>query len=167
MRNRPQRVQVIATVAIALALLLEYRNRNEAWLTLPREPAQVYRWLSAQPPSVVAEVPFARADALHSISDGLYMFNSTWHWHPIVNGYSGFFPKTFIALAENTASFPDERSIAYLKSRGVDLLVVHGNLMEPQRFGAITAALIARPDTEALVQFEEQMGSDMVFRLRR
>lgn len=167
MRNRPRRVQIIAAVAMSLALLLEYRNRNEAWLTLPREPAQVYRWLSTQPRSVVAEVPFARADALHSISDGLYMFNSTWHWQPIVNGYSGFFPKTFIELAENTASFPDERSIAYLKSRGVDLLVIHGNLMDPERFGKITAALIARPDTEALVQFEERMGSDMVFRLKR
>ena len=35
---------------------------------------------------MVAEVPFARADALHTIYDGLYMFNSTWHWQPIVNG---------------------------------------------------------------------------------
>jgi hypothetical protein len=166
-RNRSPRVRVIATIAISAALLLEYRNRMEAWLTVPTQPAQVYRWLSTQPRSVVAEVPFARADALHSISDGLYMFNSTWHWQPIVNGYSGFFPKTFIDLAEHTASFPDEASIAYLKARGVDLLVVHGNLMDPQQFGAITAALVARPDIEALAQFEERMGSDMVFRLRR
>ena len=167
MRNRPKRVQAIATIAMSLALLIEYRTRMEAWLTVPSEPAQVYRWLSAQPRSVVAEVPFARADALHSISDGIYMFNSTWHWQPIVNGYSGFFPKTFIDLAEHTASFPDERSIAYLKDRGVDLLVIHGNLMDPQQFGSITAALLARPDMEALAQYEEQMGSDMVFRIRR
>jgi len=167
MRDRPQRVRMVATIAMALALLLEYRSRNEAWLTLPKEPAQVYRWLGAQPRSVVAEVPFARADALHAIHDGLYMFNSTWHWQPIVNGYSGFFPKTFIELAEHTESFPDERSIDYLKQRGVDLLVIHGNLMDPQRFGAMTAALLARPDIEALAQFEEQLGSDMVFRLRR
>ena len=60
------------------------------------------------------------------------MFNSTWHWQPIVNGYSGFFPKTFIELAEHTASFPDDRSIEYLKRRGVDLLVIHGSLMEPE-----------------------------------
>jgi hypothetical protein len=160
-------VRILATIALSAALLFEYRNRMEAWLTVPTQPAQVYRWLSTQPRSVVAEVPFARADALHSISDGLYMFNSTWHWQPIVNGYSGFFPKTFIELAEQTASFPDERSIAYLKTRGVDLLVIHGNLMEPKRFGAITAALVARPDIEALAQFEERMGSDMVFRLRR
>ena len=72
----------------------------------------------------------SRCTASH---DGLYMFNSTWHWQPIVNGYSGFFPQTFIELAEHTASFPDDRSIAYLKQRGVDLLVIHGSLMEPGR----------------------------------
>ena len=102
---------------MALALLLEYRNRNRSVADRCRKSRpQVYRWLATQPRSVVAEVPFARADALHSISDGLYMFNSTWHWQPIVNGYSGFFPKTFIELAEHTEAFPDERSIAYLKT---------------------------------------------------
>ncbi len=96
---------------------------------------EVNRWLAAQPRSVVAEVPFAQADALHSIYDGLYMFNSTWHWQPIVNGYSGFFPRTFFELADHTASFPDERSIEYLKSRGVDLIVIHGRLMDPSGLG--------------------------------
>jgi hypothetical protein len=116
---------------------------------------------------VVAEVPFAKADSLHAIADGLYMFNSTWHWQPIVNGYSGFFPNTFIELAENTSEFPDERSIQYLKSRGVDLLVIHASLMDREKFGEMTAALLARPDIDAMAQFEERMGPDVVFRLRR
>ena len=82
-----------------------------------RAPRRGLSLAGAQPRSVVAEVPFTRADSLDSIPDGLYMFNSTWHWQPIVNGYSGFFPKTFIELAEKTESFPDEESIAYLKQR--------------------------------------------------
>jgi len=167
MRGRSRRVTTIATVAIASVLLLEYRTRMEEWLTVADSPTRVNRWLAAQPRSVVAEVPFAHADALHSIYDGLYMFNSTWHWQPIVNGYSGFFPGTFFELAEQTDSFPDERSIAYLKSRGVDLILVHGTLMEPSVFGEITARLLARSDIEALAKFEERMGSEVVFRLRR
>lgn len=166
MRRRSPQVTTIATIVMASLLLVEYRTRLEAWLTVPTRPPEVYRWLAAQPRAVVAEVPFARADALHSISDGLYMAGSTWHWQPIVNGYSGFFPKTFIELAENTAAFPDERSIAYLKQRGVDLIVVHGSLMEPAAFGETTAALLARPDIDALAKFEEQGGADLVFRLR-
>jgi hypothetical protein len=158
---------IAATVVMAAALLLEYRTRMEAWLPLPTQPAEVYRWLAEQPRSVVAEVPFARADRLHSIADGLYMFNSTWHWQPIVNGYSGFFPRTFYELAERTVSFPDDRSIAYLKSRGVDLIVIHGSLMNRETFGDMTAALLARPDIRAMAQFEERMGPDVVFRLLR
>jgi hypothetical protein len=166
-RGRPKAITTVATLVMAAALLLEFRTRMDQWLTVPAQPAEVYRWLAMQPRSVVAEVPFARADRLHSIYDGLYMFNSTWHWQPIVNGYSGFFPKTFIELAEHTASFPDDRSIAYLKQRGVDLLVIHGSLMKPEEFGEMTAALLARPDIEAMAQFQEPRGSDAVFRVRR
>ena len=167
MRGRPRRVVIAATLAMAIALLAEYRTHLDAWLTVPATPPEVYRWLAGQPRSVVAEVPFARADQLHSIADGLYMFNSTWHWQPLVNGYSGFFPKTFYELADHTAHFPDERSIAYLKSRGVDLIIVHGNLMDREAFGDMTAALLARPDIEAVAQFEESRGPDVVFRLKK
>jgi hypothetical protein len=95
------------------------------------------------------------------------MFNSTHHWQPIVNGYSGFFPRTFMELAEQTRGFPDDRSIEYLKRRGVDLIVVHGGLLGVDRYGEVTAALLERADVEATVQFDEPSGSDMVFRLRR
>ncbi len=167
MRGRSRNTVAIATTIVAVALLAEYRTNLDAWLEMPRQPAEVYRWLAQQPRSVVAEVPFAQADALHSISDGLYMFNSTSHWQPIVNGYSGFFPPTFMELAEQTRNFPDDASIAYLKRREVDLIVIHGGLIGPEKFGDMTAALLARPDIEAMAQFQEQRGLDAVFRLRR
>ncbi len=167
MRGRSVPVTALATIVMASMLLYEFRTTLDQWLDVPQRPAEVYQWLATQPRSVVAEVPFAKADHLHAIHDGLYMFNSTWHWQPIVNGYSGFFPNTFMELADHTAGFPDERSIAYLKQRGVDLLVIHGSLMEPERFGEMTAALLARPDVDAMAQFEERNGSDVVFRLSR
>jgi len=116
---------------------------------------------------VVAEVPLARADRLDRLWDAVYMFNSTWHWQPIVNGYSGFFPRSFIELSEKTASFPDDQSLAYLRSRGVDYVIIHGSLMNPDEFGEMTSRLLAHPDIDATVQFEERGGSDVVFRLRR
>jgi hypothetical protein len=167
MRGRGKFTATIAAILMAGALLAEYRTSLTKWLALKQQPPEVYQWLASQPRSVVAEVPFSRADKLDTIPDGLYMFNSTWHWQPIVNGYSGFYPKTFIELAENTKSFPDDASIAYLKHRGVDLLVIHGGLLGPKAFGEMTAALLARPDIDAMAQIEEERGTDMVFRLRR
>ena len=68
------------------------------------------------------ELPFVDGRSARHRPDGLYMFSSTWHWQPIVNGYSGFFPQSFIELTEHMKSFPDDRSIAYLKTarRGSD-----------------------------------------------
>lgn len=162
----PAFAQIIAAIIIA-TMLGEYYTPLRDWLTLPAEPPQVYRWLAGQPRVVVAEVPLSTADRLDRIYDGLYMFNSTYHWQPIVNGYSGFFPRSFMELLEAMKKFPDERSIAYLQQRGVDVIVVHGRLMEPARFGEITAALLQHPDVEAAARFAESGGTDMVFRLRR
>jgi hypothetical protein len=76
-------------------------------------------------------------------------------------------PRSYIELLEQVRSFPDDASIEYLKRRGVDVIVIHGSLMEPSEYGAMTAALIARPDVEAMAQFDETRGTDMVFRLLR
>ena len=166
-RGRPATTRHLVAALLAVVLVGEYFTSLGAWLTVPRQPAEVYRWLATQPRSVVVEVPFARADRLHAIADGLYMFNSTYHWQPIVNGYSGFFPKSFYEMSDFMQQFPDERSLAYLKQRGVDIIVVHGALLGPDEFGAATAALLARPDVEAVAQFQERMGLDAMFRLRR
>ncbi len=154
-------------VAVTLLLLAEYRTHLGSWLTLPDQPAQVYRWLATQPRVVVAEVPFAEPNGLDRIYDGLYMFNSTYHWQPIVNGYSGFFPRSFMELAHEMEQFPDNRSIAYLKNRGVDIIVVHGRLLGTARYGEITGTLLRHPELEATAQFDEPGGTDMAFRIRR
>ena len=156
-----------ATAVAALALLGEYATVQSQWFVATRRPPQVYEWLARQPRSVVLELPLTTADRLDLVPDGIYMFRSTEHWHPILNGYSGFFPRTFLELTERMKTFPDEASIAYLKQRQVDLIVVHGGLLAPDRFGAITTSLLGRPDVEANGQFEEPMGPDMVFRLIR
>lgn len=166
MRGRTKSFTSIATVVVAALVLVEFRTRLDRWLTLPEKPAEVYQWLAALPRSVVAEVPLARADRLDRTWDSVYMFNSTWHWQPIVNGYSGFFPSSFIELAENTTGFPDDRSLAYLRSRGVEFVIIHGSLMDPDEFGEMTAKLLTHPDIDATVQFEARGGSDVVFRLR-
>lgn len=166
-RGRSARSTWIAAAVVLAGLLGEYHTAMVSWFMIPNPPSAVYRWLAEQPRSVVIEIPFARADRLHAIADGLYMYNSTKHWQPIVNGYSGFFPKSFYQLSGSMAAFPDENSIGYLKRRGVDLIIVHGALLGPDDFGATTAALLARPDIEAVAQFDERMGQDAVFRLRR
>lgn len=166
-RGSSPTMRVITPSILAGLLLAEYHTPLRDWLTLPAQPPQVYRWLAAQPRMVVAHVPFAEVDRLDRIYDGLYMFNSTYHWQPIVNGYSGFFPQSFLQLSEAIGNFPDDRAIAALEEWGVDAIVVHGGLLGPARFGEVTATLLRHPDLEATARFAESGGTDMVFRVRR
>lgn len=164
---RRPRWRVVGTALVVSTLMLEYANFPSGWLVLPRTPPAVVRWLRQQPRSVVLELPLPTADSLHTIYDGLYMYGSTFHWQPMLNGYSGFYPKSYIELLEREKTFPGDEAIAYLKSREVDLIVLHGHHMKPDQFGAWSAALAARPDVDELAQFPEAGGQDVVFRLRR
>jgi len=164
---RRPRWRVAGTALVLSVLVVEYAAMPPGWLELPRRPPAVADWLAQQPRSVVVEFPLPRADALHTIYDGLYMFASTAHWQPMLNGYSGFYPRSYLELLERTRDFPSDETIAYLRQRQVDLIVLHGRLMKPDAFGDMAAALAARSDLDEVAQFPEPGGDDLVFRLRR
>ena len=44
--------------------------------------------------------------------------------HPMINGYSGFFPKDHGRLRQQLVGFPDERSLAALRDRHVRYVVI-------------------------------------------
>jgi len=167
LESRLQRWAPAAAAVVAVALLAEYATVQARWYIPGPRPPAVYEWLAGQPRSVVLELPITTADRLDLVPDGVYMFRSTGHWQPILNGYSGFFPRSYIELTEHMKTFPDEASIAYLKTRQVDLVVIHGGLMTPDAFGALTSDLMTKTDFELTTQFEEPMGPDVVFRLLR
>ena len=95
------------------------------------------------------------------------MYASTFHWQPILNGYSGFYPQSYLELLERMQGFPDEPSIDYLKRRGVDLIVLHGRYFSPQDLGAWASALAVRPDITPIATFPDSSHTDLIFRLRR
>lgn len=164
---RLQRWTPAATVVVAAALLAEYATVQANWYVPGPRPPAVYEWLAQEPRSVVLELPLTTADRLDIVPDGIYMFRSTAHWQPILNGYSGFFPKSYLELTERMKTFPDDTSIAYLKTRQVDLVVIHGGLMAPDAFGALTSDLMTRSDFELTRQFAEPRGRDVAFRVLR
>jgi hypothetical protein len=154
-----------ATAVVAMLALGEYATVHRRWLVLPDQPSGVSQWLATQPRSVVVEFPLPRPDRLDSIQDGLYMYESIFHWQPMLNGYSGFYPRSYLELLEKQRSFPDDASLEYLRRRGVDLIVLHGRFIPPDQFGRIAAILAARSDVIAVAEFPEPGGSDLVFRL--
>ena len=73
--------------------------------------------------AIVAEFPFYPPDRLFRHAP--YLLHSTYHWRPMLNGYSGLAPASFVEHAQALARFPDDRAIATLRALGVTHVFVH------------------------------------------
>jgi hypothetical protein len=83
----------------------------------------VYDALRSEPAAVVVELPvYSRRDWA---ANAVYMLNSTRHWKPIVNGYSGFFPASYARLQPLLAQFPGHEALETMHRRGITHAVVH------------------------------------------
>lgn len=119
--------------------------------------APIYSRVPRGPGVVVVELPFPgpRSAQFHAH----YMMNSTAHWQPIVNGYSGFQPASFYAHAEKLQLFPADASVALMLELGVTHVFVHRSQFGPEQL----AALKARRDLELVDGF----GETELYRLAR
>jgi hypothetical protein len=99
---------------------------------------------SLKDPSVraVAEFPFFQPDAI--LRNAPYVLNSTAHWKPLVNGYSGFVPRSYPGIADALRDFPGDRSRAELHRLGVSHVVIHLDAYG-DRAGEMASALHATP----------------------
>ena len=61
-----------------------------------------------------------------------YMYFSTFHWHPMVNGYSGFAPNSWMELVSVLAKSSPKFLLSALKAFGVQYVVVHWNNITEQ-----------------------------------
>jgi hypothetical protein len=98
----------------------------DAWpaLTLSpvwKEPPSIYAQLKYMPGAVLAEFPIPDDE----IGNVPFMYFSLWHWAPMVNGYSGFIPPSYVELHKEIASFPSDEAVAALQRRGVNHITIN------------------------------------------
>jgi hypothetical protein len=80
---------------------------------LAREPGRV----------VLVEQPFYPPQGIFENAE--YVLNSTSHWRPLMNGYSGFMPQSYREYAETFWFFPREHAIQAMRRAGVTHVMVH------------------------------------------
>jgi hypothetical protein len=85
----------------------------------------IYESLASEPDAVVVELPMP--GGFNWFGNARYMINSTRHWRPILNGYSGSAPASFYEHARALAAFPDPSAIAALAQIGVTHVFVQLN----------------------------------------
>ena len=121
----------------------------------------IYRLLAREPGQVVlVEVPFYPPEAIFMNAE--YVLNSTAHWRPLMNGYSGYTPLSYREVAWPFWNFPDGGSIDAMRAAGVTHIVVH-----PARFDhegpEVLRKALAHPRLERLAV---SRGNVTLFTLR-
>ncbi|HSK11035.1 MAG TPA: hypothetical protein VK911_15740, partial [Vicinamibacterales bacterium] len=89
-------------------------------------PPPLYAWLARQPRGVVMEFPVPTPDRLPG-DEARYAYMSTFHWMPLANGYSGYYPPSYLDRLNAVRRFPDQTAVNALRRAGVRYVVVHAN----------------------------------------
>ena len=118
------RFAVATSIAAVAAVNAEAFRGPVPYVRAP-ESSSVYDTLATLPYGVVAEMPFwwRPIDVPRNAN---YMLDSTRHWKPLLNGYSGFTPESYRKRADILWYFPFRAaSFAELDRAGVSYVVLH------------------------------------------
>ncbi len=117
--------RVLATalgVACFVIVNLENTRVPMGFVEAAEIPA-IYRTLAGEKDAIVAELPFPEPRRV--ANNGQFVWASTQHWKPLLNGYSGFLPMSYGRHWEAFHAFPDPSVIDALRDAGVTHIVVH------------------------------------------
>jgi hypothetical protein len=148
-----------AAMAIVLLVNLEARHAPLR-LRMFTEIPSIYDVLAPARGAVIVELPFHPPDVF--FANAGYMLNSTRHWHPMLNGYSGYQPMSYVGTFNAIQGFPDQAALTALHDRDVTHVVVHSEGFRGA-FGNERYESLAR--TGALTLVAED-GDIRIYRLR-
>jgi hypothetical protein len=113
----------LLTVMLVLLVNAESIRAPIGWREFRGVPP-IYDVLAAQQESgAVVEFPFF--ERRNTFGNAIYMLYSTRHWRPMLNGYSGFLPASYLTTWELLRGFPSFEALEALHVRGVRFVVIH------------------------------------------
>ena len=149
-----------AVIAILLVVNGEALRAPIGYTWFDGIPA-IYDVLAKEPNAVVVEAPFPMPQQWFLNTP--YMVNSTRHWRPLLNGYSGFRPESYYDAYETMREFPSDRSLIALFQRGVTHIVIHKKGFA----GALGEARLKELSSVSSLQYVAQDDDILIYRLLR
>ncbi len=161
--RRPEWTSAVGTAAIAVTCL-EYAARPMTLVPVDTVPSPVAAWLESQPRGVVAEFP-APGPVSEGVPEVYYQYASTFHWQPLVNGYSGMYPTGYVQWIEAMKNFPDDAAMSGLREKQVTYIVLHEKYCPAGEYQRIVRALAGRTDLVAYGPFPDGTGEARAYRM--
>jgi hypothetical protein len=157
LHGRPARRLLLVTALVAVGV--ESGSSPIALAAQPTALPPVYRFLQSEAPSVIVEFPM-------SVYEATYMFWSTYHWHSLVNGYSGYEPWDALDTRALMQTFPDDESVARLKALQVRFVLVHQAFYRPDDYADLMEEIAQRPELVAAGRYRDWVGDTQIFEVR-
>ncbi len=170
---RGRAAPLLVAVAIGVTALdfghFEYRARLRPMATAADLP-EVYGRLGALDEGVVVELPTAilgEAGFAALDREAIYAYNSVFHWYPLINGYTGYPPRSAALLKRIANLLPDRRALALLRrTTGVDYVVVHLDQLDESAAERWTRladwTLIGRYGDDLLFSVADDQAADLL-----
>lgn len=122
-----RRMQRVLMVIFPAVLLLEYWVAPLPLTAYMTAAPPLYRWLQTQPTGVVAEFPMPQPDGMPA-HEPRYEYMSTFHHMPLINGYSGYYPDSYLNRLERLRGMPDDTALQSLVADNVRYVIIHKGL---------------------------------------
>ena len=124
---------------------------------VPQRSAAAVCVAGTQPLGVVAEMPIAPAFLLPG-DDPRYAYMSTFHWMPSINGYSGYYPPSYLDRVQRLQAFPAAPTTEVLRRVGVRYVIVHPRHTARVTAGAVLSRSSLNQDYVQLGSFNDGLG---------
>ena len=136
-------------LVVLVAAEVSVKSDEWGWPSWPLRPSPplspVYTRLAALPRAPLVEFPFPYVSSnFHNHAPAMYW--STYHWQPLVNGYSDVIPPDFVEIALPINGFPDEASFAIMRDRGVRYVLWHIDFYDAASVAIIEQRLARYPE---------------------
>ena len=158
------RARPVLAFGLPAVLLLEYWVAPLRLVPYANEAPPLYAWLAQQPRGVVAELPMPRSNRLPG-DEARHAYMSTFHWMRLVNGYSGYYPPSYLSRADGVAGFPDAESLRELRLDRVRYVIVHAAGYDQADYARVLSAANAA-GLAPLGRFDDGWQSAWVFEMR-
>jgi len=157
----PSVLRWTAAIGVGLLAMVEVIPASQELFPVPRldEQRQWIDWVQSQTPadSVIACIPFPQGTTVAAYEEtAVWMYWGTYHHRRLVNGYSGFFPASFLETKAAMRGFPDAAALQRLQDLGVAYCVIRRAALPPN--SAIQERLELR--------FSDNAAQVNVYRLR-
>jgi hypothetical protein len=154
----------VALSALGVLLLIELHPALELQPLWNHAPG-IYQSIPNQR-AVLADLPLPwdRDPFWH---DPVYMYFSTFHWHPIVNGRSGFMPAWYDQLGAISRDFPSDQTLDAYRRLGTEYFVLHEGYYHTATFRRVVSESEAQPRLQFVASTTWEEGECRLYRLLR